>query len=246
MARPAGAGLGRGAARRGGGRGGAGRARLAPPRAWAAAAGAWAPVLLDPAIGTSGSAEPLAAFLLAAAAGLFQDRRQGAPFPWTAAAALGALGVTKHEGTVMAVLVAVAALGLLPRRHRAPFLAAALGPAAAWHLAARLAGIPGLPAVFDAARMVERAAAMPSALLGAASPSLVFELAVLLLALACPAVARPLRLTLAAWLAVMAAVYLVSAGDLQWLVATSLERVLAIPLPMSLAALIGATFLHPA
>jgi len=215
-----------------------------PAAALAAVAGAWTPVLLAPAIGTSGSG-PLAAFLLAmAVAGLAGAAGRTQKFPWTAGVALAALAVAKDEGTAMAVLLALFSLRALPRRWRAPFLVLALLPAAAWQATISLARIPRLPEILVPARMLHRAMELPGAVAGTATPTVVVELAVLTLVFLCPAprTSRPFRLALGAWLGVATVAYLVSAPDLRWHVATSLERVLAIPLPVSLGLLLTWTF----
>ncbi len=217
-----------------------------PVAALAAVAGSWAPVLLAPTIQTSGSAGPLAAFLLVmAAAGLMDTGKDASQFPWIAAISLAALAVTKHEGTAIAVLLVVFALRRMPRRRWIPLLSVALLPAAAWQLTVSLAGIPPLPQILIPARMLHRALLFPSAVAAAATPVLLLELVVLALVLICPSPpgARVIRLSLAVWLALVVLVYLLSAPDLRWHVATSLERVLAIPLPLSLALLLRWTFL---
>ena len=220
----------------------------APAATLAAIAGAWTPILLAPSVHSSGSAEPLVAFLLAASIiGLLKLSKNSAGLPVVLVAGLAALGVTKHEGTVMALLLAVVSLRLLHRRWMAPFLAGILLPVTAWHVTVAAAGIPRLPAIFDLARMASRAMALPAAVLRVMTPVLALELCVIAVFLLCKAsrTGRSFQPALWVWLAILALAYLTSANDLQWHLATSLQRVLAPLLPAVLGLLLARTPLKP-
>ncbi len=215
-----------------------------PLAALAALTGAWFPTLLAPHISYSGSAEPLAAFLFAAAltATAWSGRNTGS---WPLlAAALAALAVTKNEGSVLALLLVVCVLHRVGKRQRPWVVAAAVAPLALWQLTVTAAGIPRLGADLDPARMISRAAAMPGTILSITTPVLLLEILGVALVLTAPRFggSRPLKLMLTLWLAAVGLAYLSSPHDLHWHLETSLQRILVIPLPALLALVLGSVF----
>jgi len=207
----------------------------------AALAGAWFPTLLAPDVFHSGSAEPLAAFLFAVAL-LALGRKDELPgSPHLLAAALASLAVTKNEGGVLALLVLVCFLRRVDTGRRVWVALATVGPLAVWQAAMAATGIPREAMVFHLSHMVTRAAALPSAVAAAAKPALVLEIVLVMVVLTAPAFpgVRPLKAVLFLWLTALASAYLLSPYDLVWHVQTSLERVMAIPLPGALALVLG-------
>lgn len=213
-----------------------------PAAALAAVGGAWFPTLLAPDVLYSGSAEPLTAFLFAAALASLGWTREGDGSPVVLATALAALALTKQEGAVLAVLLAAAAFPILPKKQRPWPVAAAVLPVATWQLIVTAAGIPRLPVNLDPARMLSRAATLPGGLLSVLSPVLLLEILVTVVILTAPDFrgARSLRLALVLWFAALGLAYLISPHGLRWHLETSLQRVLAIPLPGALALVLGA------
>jgi len=212
-----------------------------PQAALAALAGAWFPTLLAPGISYSGSAEPLAALLFAAALLEIEMTAEGAG-SWTLlAAALAGLALTKNEGSVLALLFLACFLHRLDWRRRSWVFVAAFTPFALWQLTVTAAGIPRLETALDPARALSRAVALPGAALSVMTPVLFLEILGAVLVLTAPRSdgSRPLKLLLALWLTALGAAYLVSPHDLHWHLGTSLQRVLAIPLPGLLALLLG-------
>lgn len=218
-------------------------------RALAASAAAWSPVLCDPR--NSGYAEPLLAFLaalaLASLAGAARGER-GALATVTAAAA--ALALTKNEGIALAAGVCLALLLTGGIRRAWPPLAAAGLAVAAWRLVLP-AGVAGAASEFapSVAAAARNAAELPSALLSALSEAPLLALVMLLWAVCLASwwvpELRGVRLAVAVWGAAVGAAYLSTVEALAWHVASSLDRVLAAPLPAVLALVLAASFTPP-
>ncbi|HHQ48611.1 MAG TPA: hypothetical protein ENK19_06975 [Acidobacteria bacterium] len=214
-----------------------------PLAALAAVVGAWFPTLLAPDISHSGLAEPLAALLFAVALAALERTDGSSGAAGLAAAALAGLAVTKNEGSVLALLMLACFLPRSNIRHRLWLAMAVVGPLAVWQVTVAAAGVPRLPALFDAARMAARAMRFPGAVLSAATAGLVLEIVLYAIVLANPVSGgRRLKVVLALWLGVLGAAYLVLPHGLLWRVETSLERVLAIPLPGAFALALGSGF----
>ncbi|NOZ93307.1 MAG: hypothetical protein GXP47_01035, partial [Acidobacteria bacterium] len=212
-----------------------------PIAALAALAGTWFPTLLAPDISHSGSAEPLAAFLFAAALAAAALLRRTPGSTVVLAAALGALAVTKREGSVLALLLLPGLLPHVEKRLRPLVVVATAAPLFLWQLAVTVSGIPRLPLNTDAARMLSRFTALPAMALSVLTPVLLLEIILVGVILTAPCFpgARPLKLVLILWLAAVGLAYLTSLRGLHWQMETSLARVLAIPLPGALALALG-------
>ncbi len=219
--------------------------RLARPAGTATAAlaagvGAWFPGLLAPAVTSSGSAEPLAAFLFAAALGGVAGREEGKRL-WMTALALGGLGVVKREGMILAAIALVPFVRRVPGRWRAALAVIVAVPAVLWQITVSLAGIPRIATLLEPDWLLERLVQLPRAVAAGGTAVLALEALALVLVLAVPSEkgTHSLRFLTAVWLTAVFGAYLVSPFDLPWQVATSLERVLAIPVPALLAAALG-------
>jgi len=219
-------------------------ARSAPlaPRLLAAAVGAWSPVVFAPV--HSGYAEPLLAFAAVVALASLRDLaigEEGAAVPLAAGVAL--LALTKNEGIALAVGAAAGA-ALVAGRRAAPALAA-LAPAALWKAVVALHGIPGQSLDLTPATLGLRALQLPGALVRWASAPAMGVLAVAL-ALAVAGMSRRIGspgvlAALAVWLGATVAMYVGGTNDVSWWFATSLERVLAAPLPAVAALALSGT-----
>ncbi len=203
-------------------------------RALAAIVGAWAPVIGGAAY--SGYAEPLLAVGLAA--GLGGLRRAGAAGPdVVAACGLAVAAMTKDEGTVLAIAAIAGTLLGAGRGGRSARLLLALAPALAWRIWAAVVGV----AAPETLSLPGRIAREPLSGLttSTARPVLTVIVELTIWCLVLPWLGgranRPLRFAIAGWAAAAAAVYLIGAGGLGWRLATSLDRVLAAPLPALLA-----------
>lgn len=212
-----------------------------PIAALAALAGTWFPTLLAPDISHSGSAEPLAAFLFAAALTAAALLRRTTGSTVVLATALGALAVTKREGSVLALLLLPGLLPHVEKRRRPLVVAATVVPLFLWQLAVTVSGIPRLALNIDAARMLSRFTALPATACSILTPVLLLEIILVGVILTAPhfSGARPLKLVLILWLAAVGLAYLTSLRGLHWQMETSLARVLAIPLPGALALALG-------
>ncbi len=204
-------------------------------RTLAAAAGAWAPVIFAPR--HSGYAEPLLALAAVVALGALRDLARGdaaSLLPLAGGVALMAL--TKNEGMALAAGVVAGAAAVAGRRA----LAVALGllPAAVWRLAVGLHGIGGEPLGLAPQDLARRAPQLVSAF-GERLSVPGFVAVVVALVLAATALARGelrgVRWAFATWAAAAAAVYLTGVADVRWWFLTSLDRVLAAPLPALVA-----------
>ena len=223
----------------------------APPaaRALAAAAAAWSPVLLDPR--GSGYAEPLLAFLAAVGLGALSrlaaaDRRDAAAL----AVAAALLALAKNEGAALAVALGVAAVATAGLARALPALAATGVAVLAWR-GALPAGLAAAAADFapSPAAMAGHAEALPGALVAATArtPTIAAVLAawgVVVFAWQGRAL-RPVRLACGLWALAVCAAYLATTADLTWHLATSADRVLAVPLPALLALAVAARFSGP-
>jgi hypothetical protein len=216
-----------------------GAARPAPPwvRAVAATTGAWVPVIFTPTVAYSGYAEPLLAFGACVALDAILAIANGDDRAWqTAAAGVVLVALSKNEGIALALGVALAAWRVGGRRAVGVPVAALIA-IGTWR--GRLAGygIEGFPNVLSPVRIAARLSRLPGAFTAAATWQLCGVVLVWLLAL--PSImGRNLngaRIALAVWAAAVLAAYLVSPFDLAWHLRTSLDRVLAVPLPIVLA-----------
>lgn len=213
-------------------------ARGAAPaaRLLAAAAGAWAPVIFAPV--HSGYAEPLLALAAVVALAAVRDLARGdggAIVPLGAGVAL--LALTKNEGIALAAGL-VAGTALVAGR-RVAVVAAGLVPAAAWKLAVAVHGVAGESLDLGPGRLGQRVLELPAAFVRWASTP---ELTVLVAACVLAAVglrgrdgSRGVVAALAVWLGAVVVMYVAGTKDLSWWLETSLERVLAAPLPAVVA-----------
>jgi hypothetical protein len=196
----------------------------------------------------SGYAEPLLAFLAAAALGLLVRQREEAPGCGVAlAVSVAALALVKNEGVALAAGVVLGAAAVVgTRRALAPALAfaAAVG---AWQGFLGAAGIESGRAFAGLGRLGEHLAELPAALAGAFKPKYAVVALVWLLVL--PSLRGPgrrgVRVALATWAAVVALAYAATPFDLRWHLFTSLDRVLAAPLAAAVAVALGAAFSEP-
>ena len=215
-------------------------------RALAAVAAACSPALLDPV--HSGYAEPLLAFLAAAA--LLGLRGLPERAPGSAALlvlAAGTLALVKHEGLALAVALVIGAAVAAGVRRALPAAAVVVAATFAWQLV-----VPAGLAAGDAdlvpslARAAANAAALPAALSQAVvrTPTIALMFAAWLAVVVCwgGRELRGARLACGVWgLAVLGA-YLSTTADLTWHLATSADRVLAVPLPAVLSLVLAARF----
>ena len=220
----------------------------APPwlRALAAGAAAWSPVLFDPLV--SGNAEPLLAFLAATGLGAVQRLARGERRAMPVlVAACALLALTKNEGGALAIGLVVATGATVGPRRALPVLAAVVAAVLAWQGALPL-GLAAADARATASLglAAAHAVALPGALLAAIGRTPVIA-AVLAAWLACLALwwdreLRGVRLACGLWALAVAAAYLLTTSDLTWHLATSADRVLAVPLPGVLAAVAASRF----
>ncbi len=216
-------------------------ARAAAPalRTLAAASGAWSMVIFEPR--HTGYAEPMLAFAAVVALASLRDlarKEPGCLVPLTGAVA--ALALTKNEG--MALAVGVVAGAAFSARGRGFVAALGLIPGAIWRLVVGLHGIPGEPLGLAPAALAHRLAALPASFAETLhTPTVLIPAVVWLLALAGLRArdARGVPVALAVWFLAAIAVYTAGRNDLHWWLATSLDRVLAVPLPGVLAIVVG-------
>lgn len=210
-------------------------------RGLAAIAGAWTPALMLPAY--AGYAEPLLALAAAVALGVLHQRHAAnPPPPWVLAISVAALSLVKNEGTALATGVALAGVLAARGRDRA-VIAAGLLPAIAWH-AFRLAnGIPGEPFQLSPAFFIGRLEELPDAF----ARTLRLDGVVLLVVWGLALLAlggreqHGVRIALAVWGLAALATFLGAAPDLAWRLGSSLDRVLAAPLPATVALALGSS-----
>lgn len=220
----------------------------APPRvrALAAAAGGWCPVLFWPRY--SGYSEPLLAFFAAVAFGrLCQHRGDSLDGAWTLAAATAALALTKNEGVALAagVVLGVAwSRGLRRVLLPALALAIALGAWKGFLLAARIEtgwAFAGL------GRLADHLVELPRAVAGAFKPK--YAVVAIAWILALPGLrgrrCRGAQLALGVWAVAVFVAYAATPFDLTWHLFTSLDRVLAAPLPAAIALALGSSLSRP-
>jgi hypothetical protein len=215
-----------------------------PVRAIATVAGAWCPVILAPSLTSSGSAEPLVAFLWAAALACATRLRSRDHVPTLLILALVCLAMAKEEGLALAVALGMATL-LAPARRRplwpaAVPLLAALGAFGAWRFALAAHGLSGDGVLLLPARVFSRLLEMPAAVAAAGSTVAVLAVAwAAVLGAITRGAGRVIASAVAIWALVVLAAYLVSPYSLPWHVTNSLDRVLAAPLPGTLAVALG-------
>jgi hypothetical protein len=212
-------------------------ARAAAPalRTLAAVSGAWSMVIFEPR--HTGYAEPMLAFAAVVALASLRDlarKEPGCLLPLTGAVA--ALALTKNEG--MALAVGVVAGAVVTVRGRGLVAALGLIPGAIWRVVAGCHGITGEPLGLAPVALAHRLAALPASFAETLhTPTVLIPAAVWLLALAGLRArdARGVPVALAVWFLAAIAVYTAGESDLHWWLATSLDRVLAVPLPGVLA-----------
>ncbi|TAM47234.1 MAG: hypothetical protein EPN53_12085 [Acidobacteria bacterium] len=212
------------------------RGAAAPARALAAAVGAWSPVVFWPRY--SGYAEALLALLVVAAfCGL--DRVAGGEtdaMP-TLVASVAALALVKDEGAALALGVALATVRLVGLRRAVPVVCGFVVPFASWHLFLLHAGVRQRAYLLSLPLALRHLVDLPASLVAAVKPK--FALVALAGALAAPGLRGPrlrgVRLALAVWGLAVAGAYLTTTADLTWHLFTSLDRVLAAPLPAIVA-----------
>lgn len=212
------------------------RGAAAPARALAAAVGAWSPVVFWPRY--SGYAEALLALLVVAAfCGLDRIASGELDAMPTLVASVAALALVKDEGAALALGVALATVRLIGLRRAVPVLCGFAVPVACWHLFLANAGVRQSAYLVSLPLALRHLAELPASL--AAAVKLKFAVVALAGALAALGLRGPrlrgVRLALAVWGLAVAGAYLTTTADLTWHLFTSLDRVLAAPLPAVLA-----------
>ncbi len=223
------------------------RGAAAPARALAAAVGAWSPVVFWPRY--SGYAEALLAVLVVAAfCGLDRIANGELDAMPTLVASVAALTLVKDEGTALALGVALATIRSVGLRRAVPVVCGFLVPFAGWHLFLLHAGVRQGAYSVSLPLALRHLAELPASLVAAVKPK--FALVALAGALAAPGLRGPrlrgVRLALAVWGLAVAGAYLTTTADLTWHLFTSLDRVLAAPLPAILALSLRAGWPAPA
>jgi hypothetical protein len=210
-------------------------------RALASACGAWPMVLFWPRY--SGFAEPLVAYLLAAAL-LATKHTRPKVMVLVAAMAVACLALSKQEGMALGLGVVLAVWIARPRRGAALIAAAWVAAVAGWQVFLAFHGIRFAEYDLHLSRILTHVLAFGPSLLAASKPKYILVLgvwAVTALGLRRGGTAG-LRPVLALWAVAVVGAYLTTTADLTWHLFTSLDRVLAVPLPASLALVIGAHF----
>jgi len=214
----------------------------APVRALAAVVGGWAPVIFAASTSTSGYAEPLLAFLTAVGVvGLARPEALGGGARVIVAGAVVGLALTKNEGGALALGMGLAAWARPAGRRDMVPMAAALLALGLWRGYLIAGGISGEALLLDWARSLGRLADFPAALAATVGPGLIVVGALWVAAgmTVRGREAQPVWIALAVWALAVLGAYLVSPHDLGWHVSTSLERVLAVPLPALVALGLG-------
>ncbi len=214
-------------------------AKPAPPplRALAGAAGAWAPVIFAPTVAYSGYAEPMLAFGACVVLGALLQMADGDAAAWRVAAAGAVLvALTKNEGIALGLGVAIAAWRIGGRRAIGVPVTV-LAAVGTWRGLLARHDIQGLPSILSAPRMAMRLAQIPASFAAVATWELCAVVLAWMLALLSLSGARlrGVRIALLVWAGAVLLAYLVSPWDLTWHLRTSLDRVLAAPLPIVLA-----------
>ena len=213
-----------------------------PLRALAAVTGAWAPVLWAPSY--SGYAEPLLAFLSAAALAMLPGALRGQPAPLIAAASAAAgLAVTKNEGMALALGLALAAAWRGSRRAALTMGGAALAAILAWRAFLAAFAVPLEPRVLAPAVVVRQLGELLRWLTHTVPALDLALLAAWLVVVALLLRARAAALVVVGvWGAAVVAAYATTEQGVAWQLTTSLDRVLAAPLPAALACALGLTW----
>jgi hypothetical protein len=207
-------------------------------RTLAAACGAWPMVLFWPRY--SGSAEPLVAYLLAVA--LIALRRLDTKAQvWIVTPTVACLALSKPEGMALGLGIVLAAW-VVPSGQLA--IVATIGWTAAvavWQVFLGSHGIHSHEYGLDFSRILDHGIALGPSLLAASKPKfLILAIVWILAGLSLRRAATlGLRLTLAVWAVAVVGAYLTTTADLTWHLFTSLDRVVAVPLPATLAVLLG-------
>ncbi len=223
------------------------RGATAPARALAAAVGAWSPVVFWPRY--SGYAEALLALLVVAAfCGLDRIASGELDAMPTLVASVAVLALVKDEGAALALGVALATARLIGLRRAVPVLCGFAVPFACWHLFLANAGVGQSAYLVSLPLGFRHLAELPASLAAAVKPK--FAAVALAGALAAPGLRGPrlrgVRLALAVWGLAVAGAYLTTTANLSWHLFTSLDRVLAAPLPAVLALSLRAGWPAPA
>ena len=211
----------------------------APVRALAATAGAWIPVVLTPTVAYSGYAEPLIAFGISAGVVALLRAISGHRGAWvTAAAACAVLATTKNEGIALATALAIAAWRTAPRRAALAITLATLGSVACWRIAATLHGVQGYMSVLSPGWAGSRLLHLPGELWAVTTPTHAALFVALAAALAAVrgSDARPIWTIVGVWAGALLAAYLTSPLPLDHMLRFSLDRELAVLLPITIAA----------
>ena len=210
-----------------------------PVRALAAIAGAWIPVVFTPAVAYSGYAEPLIAFGISAGMAALLQAASRRPGAWLTAAAAGSiLAMTKYEGVALAVALVIAAWLTASRRVALAIAVATFTPVAAWRAATTLHGIRGYMATLSPEWVGHRLLGFPRALWTVVTPTHVALLAAWAAALLAlrGRDATPIRILVAVWACALLAAYVTSPLPLDHMLRFSLDRELAVALPITIAA----------
>ena len=160
---------------------------------------------------------------------------------WTVAASAAALALTKQEGMALGLGVVVAAWAALPRGQAARVATAWAGATSCWKLFLMSYGIDVSEYSPSWARVGNHLSMFVPSFVEAAKPK---DVALLCLwAVVLTGVegrsARSLRRVSAVWAAAVAGAYLTTSSGLAWHFLSSLDRVVAAPLPAAVAVFIG-------
>ena len=207
-------------------------------RTLASAAGAWPMVLSWPSY--TGNAEPLVAYLVAAGlVGLLQ--MDGRARMWTVAASGAALALAKQEGMALGLGLVIAAWAALPRGQAARATSAWAGATGCWQLFLMYHGIHVREYSPSWTRVAHHLSVLVPSVVQAVKPKdlVLLGLWVVVLTVVEGRPAASLRRIVAVWAAAVAGAYLTTNSDLSWHLLSSLDRVMAAPLPAAAAALVG-------
>ena len=213
-----------------------------PVRALAVVAATWAPLLWSPLY--SGYAEPLLAFLTAAALVSLPGAARGDRGEVVSLAlATAALALTKNEGIALAVGVSLAVAMRGNRRAALTVGGAVCVVIAAWRAYLAVEAVPVEPRELAPDIALRQLGELLQWIIRAAPAIDIALLTVWLVVAALLLRARaPALVALAFWGVAVAAAYLTTQQGIAWHLATSLDRVLIAPLPAAIACTLGVTW----
>jgi hypothetical protein len=157
--------------------------------------------------------------------------------------AAAGLALTKNEGIALGLGVALGASRALGFRRALPVIFAYALAAGGWRLALLSHGISGGDFSLSAPLALQHVAELPAAMVAAFTPVTGVLIAAWLVALLGlrGRSQTGVRVALVLWGLAVCAAYLTTTFDLSWHLATSLDRVLATPLPAAIALALAAT-----